>query len=154
MEMGQPVVVCVKPYNHTEKEDSDEELLSNGSIKAAKAARCPQPTHSPAPPTSATRGGSEQVTTPQLATEDVSKTLEWFREILTRIGKGGRVTLKDFKCAARECVVSALCTSKRSARMYALYISCFVIRDLQKSSSCCSTLIAVRASAFRNWSED
>ena len=108
MEMGQPVIVCVKPYDDTEKEDSDEELLSDGYIKPAKTATHLQTTYSPAPPTSATEGGGEQVTTPQLATEDVSRTLDWFRETLMRTGKGGRITLKDFKYAAKECVVSVL----------------------------------------------
>ena len=38
--------------------------------------------------------------------EELSQVLEWFRGTFTRIGKHGRVTLRDFKCAARECEVS------------------------------------------------
>ena len=42
--------------------------------------------------------------------EELSQVLEWFRDTFTRIGKHGRVSLRDFKCAARECEVSEICT--------------------------------------------
>lgn len=105
MEIGEPTIICVKPYGSYEDEDSDEESLSGANIKPEKAVANSAITRSPAPPISAANGGSEQIASPQLATEEVSRTLEWFRETLMRIGKGGRITLKDLKYAARECLV-------------------------------------------------
>ena len=40
--------------------------------------------------------------------EELSQLLEWFRDTFTHIGKHGRVSLKDFKCAARDCEVSVI----------------------------------------------
>jgi len=40
--------------------------------------------------------------------EELSQVLEWFRGTFTRIGKHGRVSLRDFKYAARECEVSTI----------------------------------------------
>jgi len=40
--------------------------------------------------------------------EELSQVLDWFRDTFTHIGKHGRVSLKDFKCAARDCEVSVI----------------------------------------------
>ena len=67
------------------------------------------PTHAPRlcnDSTSTTPAVQEEAALRQQDAEELSRVLEWFRATFTRIGKHGRVSLKDFKYAAKECEVS------------------------------------------------
>lgn len=125
MEIAEPTIITVKPAcNHGAPISPDSVALDClSSVREPEIVtlqRCPAPPRSSGSDEGEPRqqGNGTVVTvavsspaeagpvsSPQLDTEEVSRTLEWFRETLTSISKHGRVTLKDFKYAARECEV-------------------------------------------------
>ena len=60
-------------------------------------------------PEAAGREHDEQERRAARAEDSVDRCLEWFRELFSKIGKHGRVTLKDFKSATRDYDVRFAC---------------------------------------------
>lgn len=106
MEIVETTVINVKPINGNDDSFSavTEETRSMAQMGNSEV-------QSAAPPSDDVNA-IETMSSPQLDTEEVTRTLEWFRVTFTRIGKHDRVTLKEFKYAARDLEVSiAICNT-------------------------------------------
>lgn len=119
MDVSQPIIIRVKPapgsevQDHSDTDESrnchvEEELVALEDTSAPPATGAGSDGETISMPLANGAVTVSPVMSPQLDTEEVSRTLEWFRETLTRISKNGRVSLKDFKYAARECEVELL----------------------------------------------
>ena len=112
MDVPRPIIIHVTPApgNELLSDEDDADCFQEEELVELQTSPAPPSVEETAPVhlgngTIPAIASPSTVSSPQLDTEEVSRTLEWFRETLTRIGKHGRVTLKDFKFAARECEV-------------------------------------------------